>query len=177
MYQILAQAIGFVAMALNISSYQLKNSRQLALCRATGDFIYIAHYLMLGAYSGCTTIAICALNGLVYSFRGNRWAEWKGWKWVFSILLVIGCMFTWRVSFQPVPSLCALFSVWINIVMTWTGKSRLIRMGRLFLAGPTWIVYAVISKSIPGALAELVGMTSAAIGLYRYGFWKEEDEI
>lgn len=177
MNNVIAQAIGAVAMLLNIGSYQLKNSRQLVLCRALGDFIYIIHYLMLGAYNGCTTIAICAINGLVYSFRGSGWAEWKGWKWLMSALLVIACLFTWRADFQFVPCICSLISILANIWLTWSGKARIIRLGRLFLAGPTWIIYALSAGSIPGVMAELVGMTSAAIGLYRYGFRKEEDEF
>ena len=75
MHAIFAQAVGFAAMTLNIGSYQLKNSRQLVLCRAFGDLIYIAHYLLLGAYSGCTTVAICAVNGLIYGCKGQAWAK------------------------------------------------------------------------------------------------------
>lgn len=41
MHAVIAQGIGFIAMALNIGSYQLKSSRSLVLCRAAGDFIYI----------------------------------------------------------------------------------------------------------------------------------------
>ena len=71
MYHILAQAIGFVALVLNVTSYQLKNNRQLVMCRAAGDFVYVLHYLMLGAYSGCVTMIFCAANGLLCSFRGS----------------------------------------------------------------------------------------------------------
>lgn len=103
MHAIFAQAVGFAAMTLNIGSYQLKNSRQLVLCRAFGDLIYIAHYLLLGAYSGCTTVAICAVNGLIYGCKGQAWAEWKGWKWLLSAVLVTACLFTWQKDFQPIP--------------------------------------------------------------------------
>lgn len=176
MHSIVAQGVGFVAMLLNIGSYQLKNSRQLVLCRAVGDFIYIIHYLLLGAYSGCTTVAICALNGLVFSFRGSGWADWKGWKWLFSAVLVAACLLTWRTGFQPIPCLCSLVSILANIWLTWSGRSRIIRLGRLLVAGPTWIIYALSAGSIPGMLAELVGMSSAAIGLWRYGWKGPEDE-
>lgn len=47
-------------------------------------------------------------------------------------------------------------------------------MGRLFVAGPTWVIYALSVGSIPATLAELVGMSSAAVGLWRYG-WKGTD--
>lgn len=177
MHAIFAQAVGFAAMTLNIGSYQLKNSRQLVLCRAFGDLIYIAHYLLLGAYSGCTTVAICAVNGLVYGCKGQAWAEWKGWKWLLSALLVAACLLTWRKAFDPFPSVCTLVSILVVIWTTWSGKARVVRLGKLFGAGPTWLAYTVFVRSYSGALCELVGMASAAVGLWRYGIKKSEDEI
>ncbi len=177
MYNIFAQAVGFVAMAFCVSSYQIRNSRMLILWKAAGDVIYIVHYLLLGAYSGCTTVAICALNGLLCGCRGSRWAEWKGWKWLLSALLVAACLLTWRKAFDPFPSVCTLVSILVVIWTTWSGKARVVRLGKLFGAGPTWLAYTVFVRSYSGALCELVGMASAAVGLWRYGIKKSEDEI
>ena len=168
MYLVIAQAIGFVALILNVASYQLSNSRQMVLCRAAGDLVYVVHYLLLGAYSGCLTLVFCAANGLLCSFRGNQWADWKGWKWLISFLLIASSAYAWRDSFQPVPCLCSLISVLTTIWVTWSGKGNVIRMGRLFVAGPTWLLYSIIAGSIAGALTELIGMTSAATALWRY---------
>ena len=168
MYHILALAIGFVALVLNVTSYQLKNNRQLVMCRAAGDFVYVIHYLMLGAYSGCVTMIFCTANGLLCSFRGSAWADWKGWKWVVSVLLVASSVLTWNGFLQLVPNLCALISVLTTVWVTWSGKGNTIRKGRLFIAGPTWLLYSAIAGSIAGVLAEVIGMTSAATALWRY---------
>lgn len=173
-HSVIAQAIGFIALALNVGSYQLKNSRQLVLCRAAGDTVYIFHYLLLASYSGCVTVAFCAANGLLCGFRGNRWADWKGWKWLISAMLIIACLITWRDAFDPLPCLCTLISVMTTIWVTWSGKGNVIRMGRLFVAGPTWLLYSALVGSIPGVLTEAIGMTSAAIALKRYGFRAQE---
>ena len=171
MYDIFAQLVGFVAMAFCIGSYQIKNSRLLILCKMAGDTIYIVHYLMLGSYSGCATITICALNGLICSFRGSQWADWKGWKWCLSALLVLACLLTWN----PIPSLCTMVSIMVVIWTTWSGRAKVIRLGKLLGAGPTWLAYTIFAGSWSGALCELIGMSSAAIGLWRYG-WKTSDE-
>lgn len=168
MYDIVAQAIGFVALVLNVTSYQLRNSRQLILCRAAGDFVYILHYFMLGAYSGCVTMVFCAANGLLCSFRGSPWADWKGWKWVFSALLIVSSLLSWNGFSQIIPNLCALLSVLTTIWVTWSGKGNIIRMGRLFIAGPTWLLYSAIAGSVAGVLTELIGISSAATALWRY---------
>ena len=169
MGNLIAQAVGAGALLLNVGSNQLKNSRLLILCRAAGDFIYMIHYLLLGAYSGCTTVTICAVNGLICSFRGSPWADWKGWKWLISVVLVIACLLTWRASFQPIPCLCSLLSILTTIWVTWSGSGKVIRLGRLFVAGPAWLIYCISVGSVPGALAEIVGMGSVVISILRYG--------
>lgn len=161
-----------------ISSYQIRNSRLVILWKAAGDLIYIVHYLMLGAYSGCATVAVCAINGLLCSFCGSsRWVEWKGWKWIMSLALAAVCLLTWRAGGGWLPSLCTMTSIMVVIWTTWSGKARIIWLGKLFGAGPTWLVYTILVRSYSGALCEIIGMTSAAIGLIRYGFREKPDDI
>ena len=91
------QIIGFVAMAFCIGSYQVKSGRGLILCKTAGDLLYVVHYLLLGSYSGCVTLGVSAVNQIVYSFRGRqKWADWKGWRWLFSGLMVAACLLVWR---------------------------------------------------------------------------------
>lgn len=169
MQNLIAQAVGVVAMVLNVGSYQLKSSRLLVLCRAAGDFIYIFHYLLLGSPNGCVTVGICSLNGVICGFRGSVWAEWKGWKWLLSIVLTVSCLLMWRHDFQPLPHICSLISILTTIWVTWSGNGKVIRLGRLFLAGPAWIIYCVAAGSIPGVLTELIGMGSVVVSICRYG--------
>lgn len=178
LYLVLAQAVGFVALALNVISYQLKNSRQLILCRAASDAIYIFHYLLLGAYSGCVTLVFCVANGLICGARnGHNWAEWKGWKWVISILLIAASVTTWiwRNEFDPLPNLCSVISILATSWSAWSGRGKVLRVTRLAISGPTWLLYSVLVGSIPGALSEAIGMTSSAIGLWRYRKTPEEE--
>lgn len=168
MNHFLAQAIGFIAMIFCIGSYQLKSSRMLILCKGVGDTVYVAHYLMLGAYSGCATLVVCAFNDFVCGFRGNRWAEWRGWKWLFSALLIFACLIAWRKSFRLIPCSCALISILVVIWSSWSGSPRVIRLCKLLITGPTWLTYCLFVQSYSGILCEVIGMISAAVSLYRY---------
>ena len=175
MYYLLAHLIGFVAMTIYICSYQIRSSRLMIVYRMLGDITYIIHYLMLGAYSGCVTLVVCALNGFVYSNKGQPWAEWKGWKWFFSIVLILACLITWRSDFDPIPCVCTLISILTVIFTTWSGRSTVIRLGKLFSAGPAWLIYCLAVGSYSGILGEVIGMASAAIGIYRYGLKEHQD--
>ena len=166
---IIAQGIGFVAMALCIGSYQMKTGRGLILCKMAGDIVYIVHFLMLGAYSGCVTLAVSSLNALVYSQQEKHaWAGWKGWRWFFCLLLIAACTLTWQPTFPLFPNLCSVVSITSVIWVTWSGSGNMIRYGKLFVAGPTWILYALAARSWSGVLCELFGMCSAMVAIFRY---------
>ncbi|MBQ8586020.1 MAG: YgjV family protein [Butyricicoccus sp.] len=68
-----------------------------------------------------------------------------------------------------------LISILTVILTTWSGKSTINRLGKLFSAGPAWLIYCISVSSPSGAIAELVGMGSAALGLYRYGLKEHPD--
>ncbi|MBQ8144691.1 MAG: YgjV family protein [Butyricicoccus sp.] len=169
MYLMLAHAVGFGAMAINISSYQFKNSRQIVLCRMVSDIAYILHYLMLGGLSGCVTLIVSVLNALVYGMKDKyAWARWKGWKWFFSVLLVAACLALCQGQFEMLPGVCTLISILSVILATWSDNAVIIRGNKLLCAGPAWIIYCVAVGSYAGVLTELFGMTSAAVGFYRH---------
>lgn len=168
MEQFLIQALGFLAMALCIGSYQLKSGRSMILCKTAGDLIYMIHFLLLGGYSGCVTLAVSVVSQTACSFRGRKkWADWKGWRWLFTAVLVIACLLVWQKSFRPVPCISAMISMGSVSMTTWTGNARAMRINKLLCAGPFWIIYAAATGSVSGVLCESVGMLSAAVALRR----------
>lgn len=166
---VFVQAVGFVAMAFCIGSYQVKSGRGMILCKTAGDLIYVVHYLLLGGYSGCATLGVSAVSQIACSFRGRKkWADWKGWRWLFTALLIAACLLVWRKSFRPVPCVCAMLSMSSVTLATWTGNAKLMRINKLLCAGPLWTIYSAIIGSWSGVLCEAIGMISAAAALYRY---------
>lgn len=169
MYTLFVQALGFVAMAFCIGSYQIKSSRGLILCKTAGDTLYVIHYLMLGAYSGCATMVFCALSGFLCSFKGSRrWADWSGWGPVFAALMVLAGASTVRSMADVVLALFTVVSMVTVVLTTWSGNGQRIRLGKLMVAGPAWLVYCILVRSWSGILCEAIGMSSSAIAVYRY---------
>lgn len=169
MYSVLTQAVGFVALMVQVMSYQMKTNRELVICKMCADILWLIHYLMLGAYSGCTTLVVAILNALIYSRRQfNRWANWKGWRWVLSAVLIIACCFTWQSSVPFWANICSMISMGSVNWFTWSDDPWLMRVAKLICVGPPWVVYCLVVGSPSGVICELMGMLSAAIGLYRY---------
>lgn len=168
MNAVLIQIIGFVAMAFCIGSYQVKSGRGLILCKTAGDLLYVVHYLLLDSYSGCATLGVSAVNQIIYSFRDRkRWADWKGWRWLFSGLMVIACLLVWRGGFR-ISNVCAMVSMLSVTLTTWSDNAKVMRLNKLFCAGPLWVVYTIAAGSVSNLLCEVIGMASAAAGIYRY---------
>ena len=150
-------------------SYQCKKSKQIILCRALGDGVNIGHYLMLGAYSGCGTLVICVINGLLCGNTKYKWASWTGWKWIMSLALIVTCILTRQEPHPWLSSICTLVSILAVVWTAWSGNAGIIRLGKILVVGPFWIVYCILVGSIPGVVNECIGIASALISMHRYG--------
>ena len=140
---VLIQAIGFVAMAFCIGSYQVKSGRGLILCKTAGDVLYVVHYLLLGSYSGCAALGVSAVNQIA------------------------ACLLVWRGSFR-VSNVCAMASMLSVTLTIWSDNGQVMRLNKLFCAGPLWVIYTIAAGSISNLLCEIIGMVSAAVGICRY---------
>ena len=74
MYQFLTQAIGFLATALQVGSFQFKSSRRLIFVQLCANTAFLVHLLMLGAYSGCVNVLFSCIRNLLlrhFSFHSD----------------------------------------------------------------------------------------------------------
>lgn len=166
MYYILAQAVGFVAMAICISSFACKRSSLILFLQAIGNGLFILHFLMLGAYSGCINVAVMVSSNIVLLFymKDKAWASWPGWRWVFCVLSVAVCAATWKDLFSVLPC----FSTISFILTNWTRRETVIRVGKLTVVAPGWIIYNAHVHSYSGVLSESIGMCSALFSILYY---------
>ena len=66
------QILGIVAIGLGFLSYQMKTPGQIALVQALTAFVFVIHYLMLGAITGMAMNIVCFIRGIVYYFRNKN---------------------------------------------------------------------------------------------------------
>lgn len=165
LYEIIIQLIGFIAMALCILCYQLKDSRKLLLCQMAGDLFFALQYILLGGFIGCLSEVICAACNYVVTNNNKSVFKWKGWPWIFSILIVTTCIVTWR-SFIDVLVVIASVTV---IFGNWSKNGKIIRLCKLFIIGPFWMGYNLYVGSYGGLITDLIGMISVIISFIRFG--------
>ena len=172
MYDITVQMIGFIGMALCVGCFQCKKSSSLLLWQAVGNGVYILHYMMLGAYSGCFSLVILSASNVIQMLRirGHKWAQWSGCKWIATALLAVFCVIMWRNVFSLLPAAATIALIWTN----GTGDGRIMRMGKVCLVGPGWLAYNIYARSYSGMLSESFGIVSALIAICRYHRKKTE---
>lgn len=165
LYDIFIQLIGFIAMALCILCYQLKDSRRLLLCQMAGDLCFALQYILLGGFVGCLTEIICAACNYVITNNHKKKFQWKGWPWFFSILIVAICIITWKSFFDILVVIASVTAIFTN----WTRNGKTIRLGKLFVVGPFWMSYNLYVGSYGGLITDVLSMLSVVISVIRFG--------
>lgn len=168
---LIAQLIGFISTALFLLSFQFKQNRQLFALQLSSFAVYIVHYFLIGALTGCLAMAINTARCVVmYYFNDKKWAVWKGWLWVFMALYIVNTALTWEGWYSLLPfagSVACMFAYWSR-------NLRSIRVVNLTVGSPTWLIYDIFTGSVSGIISESLCMLSILISIFRFG-WKALD--
>jgi len=166
MSEIIIQAIGFIGVAFFIASYQMRSNRALFLFQMIGCLIFMAQFLILGAYTGALSLMINVLRNLLLL----RIADWK---WVKSkvtlsmilLMLIAVTIYTWAGWLSLLPML----SVGITSIGYWTNNARKIRISQMF-GSPCTLLYDALICSWGGVLNETIALVSIVVSIYRFGW-------
>lgn len=161
-YEITAQTVGIIAMLVNISSFQCKDTKKLYICQSIGAGLFMINYIMLGAYTGAVLNLLGVLRACVM-MQGDKLHK----KYVLA-LLVLAQAAAGIITFDG--SIMSFVPVAAQIIGTftmWSGKGNIIRIGQFFAVSPLWIVYNVVSRSIGGLICELLTVLSIVIYVIR----------
>ena len=161
----LIQAVGFVGMVMCIGSFQFKDTKKLLFFQMTGNFVYVIQFILLGAYSGCAVLVFQVLSNLPLCLETPDKRAWSGLKWFFVAAIVTASALTWSNWFSIFPAAGAVASV----LSSWSRNGKLIRLAKLFVVGPGWLIYDVYARTAAGILAEAFALGSTLISIRRYG--------
>ena len=159
-----AQLVGLLATILGVSSLHFKTPRGLLLCQTAGNIAFVIHYLMLGAYSASIGQLLTILNSLAVIWVDAAGTRRRGWQWIFSALSLAAGAAVWKDGFSVLPCLGTV----VMILASWTFNNQIIRLSRLCIASPGWILYDIHVKSWAGILCETIVMISSLLAFVRF---------
>ena len=165
MMDLIAQIIGYAAMATVCLSFQVKNPRGTLWVMALATGIFSIHFGLLGAVTGSILNALNVLRNLAILCTDSKKLSGKI------------AMHTLSLAYTAAPFLFLLIpgtnvgiaDYVLGVVMTvasylfWSQKANVIRVIHFFAVSPGWMVYNFLNHSLPGVFTETLNMLSVIV--------------
>lgn len=169
----LAQAIGLVAMAIAILSFQQKTQKRILLMQFCSSTLFTLHYGLIGAAMGSILNGIGIVRAAIFAQRDTKkWAASPVWIPVFIALFagayalnftVLGKEATVRNLLLEILPVIGMTATTISFRMEKAGQVRLFSL----ISSPLWLIYNACSGSLGGAITEIFSLCSIFIGILR----------
>ena len=169
----MAQAIGIVAMAFNILSYQGKKQSTVIALQLIGGALFAVNFLMIGAAIGGILNGIAFVRAIIFLNKKKLKADNKWWLAGFTVVYfavyvlsftVFGTKptaFNFVIELLPVAGMVAT-----NIGFMMKQASDVRKCG--LVSSPTWLTYNIVVGSYGAIICESVTLVSIFVGMLRH---------
>lgn len=160
---LVGKIVGYIAIVASMLIYQQKTRKNLLICKAVTDVLWIIHYFLLGAYTGAIVTCVALVREVVF-FRSD-WRN-KSSKLILVIFLCISALctaLTWGGVFSIFAMLCSMLS----IVSFWIGEPKVSRIMAFPISG-CMLIYGVANGSVAVLINEVLVMVSSMIGILKH---------
>lgn len=165
------QILGFLAMALSILMLQTDKRKSILFMQAGCNFLFILHYLFIGALTGAAMNVVAGTRTMIFSFSEKKWASSPLWVVFFLAVTVAMGVWTWE---GPV-SLFFMASICLKTVAIRWGSTKVLRRV-YFLCSALTLVYDVFSFSLAGILTEGFAAASSVVAMIRFDLLKKPEK-
>ena len=171
-FELAAQAIGIVAMAFNILSYQQKTQKTVILFQMIGGMLFALNFLMLGAIVGGIMNIIAAIRAIVFMNKKIHNADKRIVIGVFALLYALSYVLTFTVFEKEFTIINGIIELLPIIAMTATTISFCLRDARSIrryglVSSPLWLIYNSVNFAIGAIICEVLSLLSIIIGIIR----------
>ena len=163
MWYDIEQIIGYLAILACVAAFQAKKKPLLLFLQTLSTALLCLHYILIGAWSGAVSNAICLVRNVVYANHDKKPFQHKAWPYVFSALVVLSGLFSWEGWYSSL----LLLGVAINSIVLAHPSARTIRKWALCTA-PMLFVYDLFANSIGGMSYDIFWFISAVVGVLRF---------
>ncbi len=177
--EIIAQAIGIVAMAFNILSYQQKTQKKVIVCQLFGCTLFAINFLMLGATVGAILNMVGAVRAVVFMNKKKLHSDNIAWLIGFICIYILSYILTFTLFDKEVSLLNCIIEFLPVIGMTattvsfrYTDAKTIRRFG--LISSPSWLVYNIANFALGAIICEVLSLGSIIIGILRLDMAKKD---
>lgn len=167
----IAQILGFIPVVMSFFIFRSNKRTTIIAAKAVSDGISSLHFLLLGEATGCAINCVNIFRGICFSQKDKK--PWASGVWIpiaFCSLTVGSSLLGWTgtESFLPMIGSC------LAVMGYWCRKTAYLRLFN-FIGLSFWIVYGVITFSVPTVVQNLIAVISIAITQLRVSKRKSEE--
>ena len=163
--KLIAQIVGFFAVAIFLLSYQQKERKRIIGYNVVSRVLYIAQYLLLGAYEGAVLDVLGAVSSVVATKKDTPFLKKHLKLAVIGMdLVIVGAGLA---LYESPLSLLPIAGVLLHTTAFWISDERIIRWVSL-LGSPFWFVYNFASQAYGSSVGDLLTMVSIVVAMIKY---------
>ena len=166
---LVGKVAGYIAIVASMLIYQQKTRKNLLICKAVADVLWIIHYFLLGGYTGAIVTCVALVREVVFFRTDLRSKNSKLILACFLCVSVVCAALTWGNIF----SVFAMLGSLLSIVSFWLGEPKVSRI-MVFPISGCMLIYGVANGSVAVLINEVLVMISSALGLLLLDRKKEE---
>jgi hypothetical protein len=170
--EIIAQAIGIIAMVFNIVSFQGKKQKTVITLQLLGTALFSVNFLLLGAMVGSILNLLAALRSLLFLYKDKLRAEHKLWFVAFVACYIATYVLNFTVFAKEPTAFNFIIEILpvIGMVSVDVGyrmkTAAAIRKCGLVNA-PLWLVYNLVTGSWGAITCDVLTLSSILLGMFR----------
>ena len=161
--EIAGQIFGWITVLLTFLSFQCKEHKKLLVFNTLATASLCISYLFLDAWSGMLMNCIAIIRNFAIYKRNSKFFSYKFWPYFFAILMGALGMLSWQ---GPI-SLLVIVALILGTLFLYSPNVQNLRKITILTATMV-IIYNVYYQVWGGVVNEVIAMTSAVIGIYRY---------
>ena len=171
--EIIGQAVGIVAMACNILSYQQKKQSHLIFCQLLGGALFSISFFMLGATMGGLLNVIATIRAILFLFEEKLHTSHPLWLAGFITCYITLYVLSFTVFGVEPKFINFLIEVLPVIGMTALSVGFMLKDSRRtrqlsLISSPAWLIYNIYYVSVGAIVCEAISLVSIFIGMLRH---------
>jgi len=153
----LAQLLGVAGLAGLSGSLMLRRRAALLVMLASGQLCFAGHFLLINRQAGAVMMLLAMVRTLTSLFILRAWVAWS--FVALSVAVTLPMIELW---YDILPALAVSLGT-LGVFQADTARMRLLLGG----AVTTWLIHNALAGSLPGVIAEGVGLACVTVGYLR----------